>query len=430
MNLDADSVRKVAAALEKSKAVPLPGGHGVYFGRVLAMCPHRPGVPGVAERCYVALASLGDAEEKGKWNRKEWLPHAESWFDVHGGHLAREIDTLGAGQRWEYLLAGMALVVRQSIGHGGFDKMHLAESADLESKARERLQSLTRGDGAPRGVPLGGHGAAGVQVPPSMPVTDAWRFAAQALCSADSDRVLMLYFMYTLHSSLGMPQPELDEPYSTRKRVYGQLKAILEEGSIASCRLRPASLRVAAALGTTPMLNEAGQKPPWTARLSAQLPSCFREAHLRSRPPIRALVEAQLHGDPEAVTLLLSAHDLAEAVADLVLDPVRASRPGFQTFSPLPHYKLFCSQVLDGGRKYKQLEFRDELPPDDIAVGQDGPSTARPMSASLAKCYARDDYYIAHCQSRLKSVSPKQSWVEAVQVERCMLCHAQATVRR
>lgn len=428
MDLNSGWVEAVAKALEISKAVPLPGGHGVYFWWVSAMCPDRPGVPGVAERCYVALAALGDEEDTGKWNRKEWLPHAETWFDIHGGPLTREIDALGFGQRWQYLLAGMAQLVRE----GGFGNLIISESRDLESKARERLLSLARGNGSPIGLPLSGHGAAGAQVSLPSQVTDKWRFAAHALCGDESDRVQMLYFMYTLHSSLGMPQPELDKPYSTRKQVYGTLKSILEDGEIANCRLRSVGLRVATALGTTPMLNESGEQPPWTARLAAKLPSCFQAAHIRSRPPIREQVKAQLEGHTEATQLLMEVHDLAEAIADLLLDPVRANRRKLEkfTFDPYPHYTLFRSLVLDGDRRYAQLEFRGELPPDDDVVKQSGPSTARPMSASLAKCYARGGYYIAHCQSRLERVLPKQSWVEAVEIQRCMICHAQATVRK
>jgi hypothetical protein len=426
MTLKEDWVRLVASALKDAGAVPLPGGHGVYFTRVLAMCSSRAGMPGVAERCYIALAALGDAEERGKWNRKEWLPHVGAWFDVHCKSVGLRIDAADSGYRWQYLLAGMLLVVKES-GKSAFGHTRVSESADLRSKAHERLLRLTRGKIDVGGIPLAGQGAAGTRVSPPQQVSEAWQLAMQALCD-DTDRVRMLYFMYVLHSSLGMPQPELDKAYPTRKRAYGRLKAILAEGSITSCNLRAAAFKVAAALDTTPMLHDVEEVSPWTAQCSARLPSCFREAHRKSRPPVRALVAVQVEKSPAAGRVLKEAHDLAEAVADLVLDPVRAGRPGFTSFGP-SHYRLFYSQVLYGGTKYARLEGCGKLPPDDEVVGQEGPTTAQPMSVSLAKCYSRENYYIAQCQLRLESVMPMPTWPQDTGVQRCMICHSQVQAR-
>jgi hypothetical protein len=160
----------------------------------------------------------------------------------------------------------------------------------------------------------------------------------------------MLYFMHVLHSSLGTQQPLLDEHYRNRREFYSRVVQLLRSLT-GSCQICASAEAIAESLAHTAMLLPKEVMPIMqTEALSNRLPECFRPNRYRVPPPLRDFVQIWVNNE-WAVRLLMQAHTLAEAIADVLIDPVHVRAndlvPGFITDS----YVYLDSRIRGEHRK-------------------------------------------------------------------------------
>lgn len=416
--MDAKLIDQVVEVLLHCQAVPLPGGHGTYFAELHASHPQFHPAPDVEQRCYVCLALLGDAEQRESWNRKEWLPHAQVWFDQNCPALAAKF---GDMPRWQYLLAAMLRVVEKS----DYSKLDVVNIQDCHREARRSIMDMIRL--RPHTNSLSGIAVPGLGKQNPSPVF-SWVAVRNALQGSDADRTLMLYFMYTLHSQLGVPQPKLDAHYLNPRLFYKRLVLILENSSVPCCGISAAARRIAQALKTTAVLNEAGQPCIHTSGLAATLPAPFQRANYYSRPAHRALVAQRLDGDKVAQNLILAAHDLATAIADLVIDLLRANRSSPVSFRKTDYGYLY-NRVRYGEREYQAMEQTQSLPVEDTSLQADLSAVGRPLSLAYAKRLMEGDI-LDQCSKRLDVVRLGANWSKQITGERCAICHIETSIQR
>lgn len=377
MKLCNQLIGEVAFVVEESNSVPLPGGHGVWFPDVprLRILPN--GAPAAVARAYVCLVLLGDGEGEQRWNPKEWWPHALAWFDVYCPEIGSRLD----GPRWAYLLAGLLHIVEKWSGQVS-DRMHLKSFAEeCHNRAVERLTPMTR-----RGQTAGFLSAA-MLIPSGNTVgrtESEWRVASDELLGLHSAYVEMLYFMNVLHSGLGVAQHALDERYSSRLPFYRPLLRLLTQDTSLAEGLHESARRIGRALAETPLLTPAGTESPINAALVARLPACFQLANYRTRPPSRAHIKLRLANAPVARDTLLAAHDLAEAVADLLMDILRSGADDDSNFKP-PAYDYLHSIVRYGPKMYEDQANRGTLPGVEPSMMAQPLPTGVPMTRSFAE---------------------------------------------
>jgi hypothetical protein len=373
MKLDSDTVDEISAVLRASGAVPIPGGHGVWFPDIRSRFPALASAPGVEARCYICLTLLGDGDGEQRWNPKEWWPHSFAWFSIFCPAIAERLD----GPHWAYLLAAMRSVAEQWCAIDS-DRRHLtAFIVDCHRRAEERLRQITRTAKANGRLSSVTAGRIGEEI--SAP--DArWAMAATALSGTDAEAVEMLHFMHILHSGLGVAQHSMDQRYSTRMPYYFQLQEILEKGlGVPQSLLEPAS-RIAAAMGRTALLVPVGQPSVALDGLAAQLPACFQTASAHTHRPSRAMIGRRLQSAPVARDRLLAAYDLAIIVADLAMDFFRSGGvdgPAFRVgaYDYLHSLIRYGPKIADGRED-------GELRP---ATVDHSPPTGRPMTRSFAE---------------------------------------------
>lgn len=420
MNLDAPTVNRIADVITKTGAVPFPGGHGVHFNDVRQRHRHVADQPGAEARCYVALALLGEEDSDERWNRKEWLPHSAAWFDVYGLDLASRLDA----PRWRYLLAGMFTVLERWAGERVSRKHLLPDILECYRLARDRLGAMHRRVGEGGVLCVVGGALPGVR---NLPAGTRWDTAAAELCGPDAASVQMLYFMHVLHSSLGVPQHTVDETYPQRLQFYSQLRTILESGGGRTCELCEAGLRIAEALASTAVLNRRGKPSISRATLAASLPSCFQPADEHTRPPLRAAVAARLEHNIAAQQRLLAAHDLAETIADLLMDVVRAGRREVPVFRK-SDYGYLLSLIRDGRRRYAAQVMRGALVPSEEDITGPAPVGPRVMSKGFAE-RMMTDRLVEPARSRLALLADEISWTSRTTSERCAICHVEGRAK-
>lgn len=318
MKLDSAIIDEICDVIRASGAVPLPGGHGVWFSEVRSRFAELPGAPGVEARCYVCLTLLGDGDGEQRWNPKEWWPHALSWFDIYCPQIGERLN----GLRWAYLLASMHAVAVRWCDTNPEHRHLVAYITDCSRRAEERLRQITRT--AKLGTflvsaPVGVTGEA-ITAPDGR-----WQMAATALAGNDADAAEMLHFMHILHSKLGLAQHSMDQRYSTRIPFYLQLKGVLEHGLGLPQSLLNSASRIAKAMAKTALLAPSASTSAGLDDFAARLPACFHTASANSQAPSRAMIERCLQTAHVNVReRLLAAYDLATIVADLAMDIFRS----------------------------------------------------------------------------------------------------------
>jgi hypothetical protein len=377
MKISKDLVLEVAQAIRLSQAVPLPGGHGVWFSDFRARHPALSSTPIVEARCYVCLALLGDGEGEQRWNPKEWWPHAMAWFDIYCPELAVRLDA----PRWAYLLAAMLSVVQSGLKRQSHFRHLSAFANDCYGRAQERLRQMTRDSKAKSGL------SALPEKPVGFKIEKAdkwWGAALEELDGPFGQRTEMSFFMFILHSSLGIGQHSMEERYSTRLPFYGQLKAILQEGTLLADVMSGQAQRVSDQMATTALLGKASKPMEANPEPPKKLPACFQLANYLSRCPPRALIEIRLETVPDQRDRLLLTYDLALAAADMIMDIFRSGAIEGPAFRPSA-YDYLHSLIRYGPKMYDEEARRGTLPSDDPEL-QDWPApSAVPMTRSFAE---------------------------------------------
>lgn len=377
MRLSRPITDEIAGVLKHSASVPMPGGHGVWFPdlRRRYRVPEQTATTEI--RCYVCLALLGDGEGEQRWNPKEWWPHALAWFDIYCPDLAQRLD----GPRWAYLLAAMLRVVDKWLDTQPQHRHLKTFAADCHSRAADRLIQMTR---------YGQKAGRLSQVPPiSAGVrltldSDAWNNAALELEGPNAESVMMLHFMYVLHSQLGVAQHSMDERYATRVPFYAQIKKILDDGIGISPELREVGSIVAAAMSKTLLLSKANQPAFACANIAALLPSSFQLAGHMSKAPPRALIELGMDHAPARRDRLLAVYDLAVTVADLAMDIFRSGGIDGPAFKP-GAYDYLHSVIRYGQKMNREREISDDLSSQESKAPDTQAIALVPMTRSFAE---------------------------------------------
>ena len=320
-DIDAALVVLVCQTLLRTGSVPLPGGHGPRYGGLLDWCARYRDWPGVAQRAYVTiglLAGLLDAEAHHveRWHAKEWLAGVEAWFDQfdHALPLPTPLP-----QRWRAMLAALlALVLAQWGSSSRLGSLAL----DRSRQAHERLQKLMASRQGAARQPL--HAVSGSDIGVRGD-EGQWRLACAALAQSEQDipaeLAHALYFMHVLHSLLVVRQPALErdnEP--ARGAFYGRLRTLLDAAT-GACDLCQAARRTVAALPRLAVFEQ--HVPSGLQGLADRLPPCFR-AYERGAAPHWEFVAEHID-DPVIRRDLQRTHRLAEVVADILIDPLRAA---------------------------------------------------------------------------------------------------------
>jgi len=433
MNLNPSLLAKVVEVLRSSGAVPMPGGHGVVV----------PGVrlrddivqePGVAERCFVCLCLLAngdlaelDSDPTGETARqfgerrlerrtaRHWAPFAKAWFDLYGPALAPEVGRL----RLRYLLDAMAEVAQDWLSADEERRDRKAVFTEWCKVARRRVADFETGGNAPGIVWEPRADPVGMRVPVGNP---SWGRAVVALSDDRATQAQAMYFLHVLHSTLGVAQHSPDKHMAARREFYGRLRAILQAVGT-ECSLCQHAQGIANALGAMAMLNPPGEVQSANTDLASDLPECFQPASPDSRPPERDLAAAALEAAPLARDRLLAAHDLAEAVVDLLMDPLRKDMQrrdarGPPCFTP-GSYSYLAHQAKDERRRFAAAS-GPQLRSDAV---DDAPSLTRPMSRRFAEWMEEGGFFL-QAEGYLSLVGAAPSAVRPG-LMRCALCHAQ-----
>ncbi len=317
---DAALVVVLCQTMLRTGNLPLPGGHGARYGGLLDGCARYRDWPGVAQRAYVAiglLAGLLDAEAHHveRWHAKEWLAGVEAWFDQfdHALTLATPLP-----QRWRAMLAALLALVLAQWGASGRVAGVAIERSRL---AHERLHKLVAARQGVARQPL--HAGRGSDIGVGGDERQ-WRNAravlAQTVQDVPAELAHALYFMHVLHSLLVVKQPALErdnEP--ARGAFYGRLHTMLDAAR-GSCDLCQAARRVAAALPRLAVFEH--HVGSGLQGLADRLPPCFR-VYEQGAAPRWEFVAVHID-DPTLRRDLQRTHRLAEAVADILIDPLRA----------------------------------------------------------------------------------------------------------
>jgi hypothetical protein len=155
-----------------------------------------------------------------------------------------------------------------------------------------------------------------------------------------------------------------------------------------------------------------------------QLPTCFHPTTIMSRPPIRRNVAKRLN-DPIAIENLLAVHDLAEAMADRMMDFVWAGGPHAAVFRP-QDYGYALSMVRDGQRRYREQLGRNALPPGEAGLSDEGAIAVSPMSQSFAERMTLATNLIEPSHERLTHLSPEIRWTDKIN-DHCAACQSAAS---
>ena len=413
---------QIADLLQSTRAVPMPGGHGYRARELRERLPHLGTEPPVAVRCYACLIMLGADESLGKWFHKGWLPFADAWFDQHAPELANTLK----GDRWPHMIEAMANVAATLMNPN--DCQYFAKVA--ADKIRQYLKP--RGSLAPGKKRASTSSDAKALVSgerqPKPATSDseidwndlAWKHVASLLESdAQSDTVLMLYAVHTMHSSIGVPQHSMDNFHKERIRLYEKLVEVLESMGGNQCSSCDMAQRIAGALKTTrAYLGKEGQ-PIRVRLLEARLPACFQPAHPHSSPPTRAGLARKLAKAPKALALLLQAHDVGELLADRIIDPVSISLYPTKSVLSNNEYLLLLNLLKDGPRLF---ETRGALPVDEDMGVEDSSPIKR--SALLEHIASQN---LPNACNKAWEVLQEQfhpQWVHWSNPNRCALCLA------
>lgn len=302
----------------------MPTGQGVLFAGQRETCSRLAVFPGTVARCYVCIALLGDVQAEDHTHRSAWLPHAELWFDVHAPRLAEQLKD----RCWSYLLAAMLQVVEKCLeGRDGCNTL-LHEIRDCESNARAKILHLLQQRPAARSI----SSAHARGVPRVLARDPRWDAVAAALRGPPAPRVVALYFLSTLHASLGVAQADPDRAHASPRTFHRRLAQVVRGIWAADCKLCVVGAQVAQGMSGLMVMHESAEDGVPVTPLIAMLPAGFAPAGRDSRPYLRAAVRQWLGSDGSAA--LLAAHDLAEAVADTLLDPLRNGRAGVAGLGP------------------------------------------------------------------------------------------------
>lgn len=401
--LQAKWVEMLAEAMLDSGSVLLPGGHGASISNVRSRHADFPVVVHPAQRCFVCLATLGDPEclANSKWNRRAWLDHVSAWFDRVAPALGSTIDRAGKSPRWHYLIWAMVRVAEQSPEYirrewlletrcFAVNTVRALKSRGLSSTPTERSEPLPGREALLSGAQSSGD----------------WVQAARTLDSEDAALLQAAYFMHVLHTQRGVPQPDWDTPYSTRRAAYSEVLRLLQRPDLLPSKLVPVAARTAAALATTALMSEPGSQPIRMNKTAPHtLPTCFQPAHLGCRAPEWSSVAAQLaqaHASEATRNELALVHDLGEAVADLLADPLLPSRHERIGCGPTRLDRLSWSLVRDGQRKLDRLQrlgrsaIRDDL-------YDSSPAKTPAARISTLRCFAESDF-LSKCHALLQEV--------------------------
>lgn len=392
MRLSTELINETVAAVQNSRSVPLPGGHGVWFPDVRRRYPQLASAPKLEARCYVVLALLGDGEGEQRWNPKEWWPHALFWFDLYCPELGRRI----AKKRWAYLLAALLQITKRWLSKQPDCEDLITTASYFHDRAEERLHQMTRGKQLQDSLSMLSLAQPGFAV--DQP--DArWHRAGEELVGPQAETARMLHFLHVLHSQLGVAQHSPDEQYATRAPFYQQVLAILQHCTGLPDAMHDSAQRIAQAMSSTGLLaqNQALARP--TTPLAAVLPDCFRITHHLTRCPPRALIEAQLVHAPLARDRLVLAYDLGMAVADLAMDIFHSGAPNGPAFRP-GAYDYLHSLVRYGPKMAGEQAIGSELHSAPPEVPDRFLTTGMPMTRAFAE-RMRSGLLVAPARRRL-----------------------------
>ncbi len=322
-----DEIKKL---LLDTRNVPLPGGHGYWFQELRQLHPTQVFKPTVPERCAVAVVMLGCDDAYGRFIRKGWVPIAIDWFDRNG---SEELTASVGELRWQYLLAAMSALGSTVLSMADLD-VEAARNRINEYRKTQRREARRKATAALAATAE--PAAAGQAQDQTVPGVDytrkssddvrsaaerAWGAAADALNGSNRDVALMLYTMHTLHANLGVPQYSMAAKGDERTKFYLYVAEMLGAVNVPGCAVCEVAGRVQRALKASRACG--AQTSSTTYRLlEATLPSCFQPAHRHSGVPQRDTVKLRLRDDESALRLLLAAHDLADALADRLVDPL------------------------------------------------------------------------------------------------------------
>lgn len=361
VTLDRAAIQEVASLLERTRSVPMPGGHGFRFADLREANPHFGCDPSVSTRCAVVVIMLGLGEEHGRFFRKGWMPFAQMWFERHASD---ELRAKVGGERWQYMLAAMVMLAEQVLP--AFDLGAL----DATKRIKDYLKSQRRVQTVPvprRAEAARSSGLPGIQYEPLSTnegsSSRAWAAAKETLCGPHADICLMLFTIHALHANLGVPQYPMDSHHDSREPLYRRIAALMRGTRGAGCDVCRVAHRVASALERTRAFgSEAGMAGPLRLLVGA-LPSCFQPAHLYSNPPLRATLQRRLADAPRALDLLLAATELAEAMADRMIDPLWRSTGADVELLSATDFDLFLNNIKHGAATYKRDFKALSLPP-------------------------------------------------------------------
>jgi len=339
-----DIIKKIMEALKDDGVVPMPNGHGVLCRP--QRCVRLAASPGAPVRSVVLHAMLGKAGEKRlgtkadddkakererieRWIRDHWADYASAWFDIHSPEDGWPADLRSQEhgsqeRRWRYILEAQSRLIAQLAAErdGGLD---IERDEWYREEAARLMGQLQRDRANTKPAQRRQRGAVPRSVSLHPPEDLLWANVSTYLQDPKKSVIVrMMYFMHVLHCLLGVEQPPLDKAYEDRRELYSKVAGLLRRSDGGSgCRFSAEARDIGECLrGTALLSHSAADAAVRTAEAAARLPDCFRPNEKRRAPPSRALVSA-LVGDERAAELLRPAHDLAEAVADHLLDPLR-----------------------------------------------------------------------------------------------------------
>lgn len=423
MELQEEVVEEIKNILLDTRNVPLPGGHGFWCQELRRLHRAHALVPTVPERCAVAVIMLGLDDDYGRFFRRGWVPLALAWFNVNGTEdLSKRVGDL----RWQYLFAAMC-----SLGATALPALHvLAKSAHakiIDYRKTQRREERRKAADAVAGTPENTvtllsveYARQGIDSIQSA-AERAWAAAANALGGSNRDVVLMLYAMHTLHASLGVPQYSMAAVGKERTDFYLYVADLIGAVHAPGCDVCEVAASVQQALLASPACG--GKTPTTTFRLlEATLPSCFQPAHLHSGVPQRDTLNVRLAHDQAALKLLLAAHNLAEALADRLVDPLWWVELPDRARNVLEgHLILLDDIVKHGAARYKRDASRGDLPPND--------DERAPRYAQLQPHNAFEHFQnlVKAAQLGVDQMKQRRSWTLRLTEQSCAICLRPAT---
>ena len=365
MELRQDLVDQIKGILLETRNVPLPGGHGFWYRELRLLHTTHALKPSVQERCAVALIMLGCDESYGRFIRKGWVPIAHDWFDRNGPDaLAADVGEL----RWQYLLAAMASLGTTVLSPAELDieaaRNKINEYRKTQRREARRKAAASAGQKKGLAVPAADYTRKNSDDLRSASER-AWAAAADALNGSNREVALMLYTMHTMHANLGVPQYSMAAVGEERTKFYVYVAELIGAANGLNCAVCEVAGSVRRALLASRACGSQTSSAAYRL-LEATLPSCFQPAHLHSGVPQRDTLMRRLGHDEGALEVMLAAHDLADALADRLVDPVWwAELPERARTSLEGHLILLDDIVKYGAARYARDVLRHDLPLND-----------------------------------------------------------------